>query len=531
MTTPQQTALLAFSARIQAGALLPADIDLLTSVLAEIIPTWGFDGTGAPPDARGVITSDEGNARTWFAALYAVAEGIPVVSTQAVWFIDPVNGKPTNDGLTAATAVDSWATVASRYTGGIPGILPFLNPSGGTLTINVLNSTPVSDPAAVLLNANYGGSVAVNVVGAAQAASHTGTMTTVSAFARTSAGGKIAMTDAGVADFHPFTPSLLVDTTTGGVGWLAEPKSGASATANLSPAYTAQTVGGFPVQSPVAYAATNAYQLIPLISVYLGSLITVNAEPFGGTGNFTQLSFFRIRTTAAISGDVTFITSKTDCTVAYQECQIDSAPVATGQCVVIAANCGNTSPFSSYQGLDSGACEAFAGGFEYAGVIANEGGTVVLDQDNAAFLDTGRGHNVTQNGNLFIGQHGNFETGGGGEMIAVEGGNLIFTPEFATAVIYGTSGGNFCVITYNSGQQLSRGSMRYPNGFAVATFQVNHATIAMPSTPFSPNLSTGVYVGPTTATAANLDAPGPVAGTALAGIATDLKMGCIIVGA
>lgn len=124
MTTPQQAALTAFSGRIASNSLTATDISLLTAALANIIPQWGFGGTGAPPDARGYGgQTDEPNAREWFATLYAEAENFtggsgPVIPPSwlvPAWFIDPVSGNDSNTGQSSGSPFKTWAQLVSTW--------------------------------------------------------------------------------------------------------------------------------------------------------------------------------------------------------------------------------------------------------------------------------------------------------------------------------------------------------------------------------------------------------------------------------
>lgn len=451
--------------------------------------------------------------------------------TQTVWWIDAVHGSPNNSGLVQAQAVDSWLTIAKRYTAGIPGLRPTFNPTGGTCTIHVVGTTPTSDPASVLLNAYYADAAQVNVVGVAQASIHTGTLTSASIFARTSAGGQIAITDATVADFHPFVPSLVLDTTSGAIGSLIEPHTGSSATGHVTVGYSAQTVGVFPIQTQENFTTGDSYELVPLATIYLGSLIAIDTFPSATSTAQPQLSLYRLAFSAEVAGDSVLFTSGS-MSLLVQECISSQELICTEGIFGTFANVAALGAFASFIAAAGASINLIAGGGGYAGAVSGSGATILLDQDWALYGDSNRPHIALNNGTISIGQSSAWFTGGPGEVLAIEGGCVVFSPSFSTCVFYGHSfGTSFIVMTYNAGQPIFPGELVYPNTAAVATFQFNGTpTIGMVSTPFSPNLATGVYVGPTLATAANLDATPAAAGTALAGIAVDLRFGDRIVG-
>ncbi|HTQ41663.1 MAG TPA: hypothetical protein VMI75_02825 [Polyangiaceae bacterium] len=81
------------------------------------------------------------------AGIFGEAFISPLSLSQATWFVDPVNGKDTNDGSTPATAIQSFAELSRRWGKG-----NVLTPAGGTTTVTLLNSAPPSDP----LNFNVG---------------------------------------------------------------------------------------------------------------------------------------------------------------------------------------------------------------------------------------------------------------------------------------------------------------------------------------------------------------------------------------
>jgi len=75
------------------------------------------------------------------AGITGVAFISPITLNQAAWFIDPVNGKDSNNGATPASAVQTFAEVSRRW-----GVGNVLAPPGNTTTVTILSSLPATDP-------------------------------------------------------------------------------------------------------------------------------------------------------------------------------------------------------------------------------------------------------------------------------------------------------------------------------------------------------------------------------------------------
>jgi hypothetical protein len=178
MTTPQQTSLLALQGRLASNSLTAADQSLFTQALTSIIPSWGFGGSGAPPDLLGYGgQSDETNAREFFAILYAIAAGgssgggpvIPTSWTVPAWWIDPVAGSDLNNGTSALTPLKTWAQLVNLWGTNAPilaqnTVITFLSsqPDGtdpviwrpvvrGGFTASIQGTTPTVVTAGVVL--------------------------------------------------------------------------------------------------------------------------------------------------------------------------------------------------------------------------------------------------------------------------------------------------------------------------------------------------------------------------------------------
>lgn len=452
--------------------------------------------------------------------------------TQAVWWIDPILGKPNNPG-TQALPVDSAATIRSRWNAGIAGVRPTINPTGGVVTFHIVGTLPTSDPLAQLLDVDIANDGTMVFMGQPLAPAHTGTLASASAFARTSAAGQITITDAGVADFHPFVPNLFVDTTSGAVGFLVLPNSGASATGTISPGYSAQTAGVSAFPTPVTVSAGDAYKLQPLASAYLGSTFTVRAFPTESAIVFPQVFFYRLHLTEVFTGDSCTIQSAGDVGIIFQECLLDQGQLAINDTFVQYVNCGFTDPVLSIIAANATG-DAF-GGFAYKGLRAVASGFIGLDFD-FVLTGTNQPHVANTYGTIEVGNTSAWiRAGAGGQALACEGGTVSVGPLIqATAVFYGSvpGGATFITMNTNPGQPTTPGTLTYKDtlsGHAAADdFNFNGggaATFLFETTPFSVNLATGVYVGPTTCTVTALDTTPAAAGTALAGIAIDLRSG------
>lgn len=450
--------------------------------------------------------------------------------TQATWWVDPVNGKPTNTGLTQAAAVDSFATIAARTLG--QNAVPVFNPTGGTVTIHVVSTTPQTDPLSVLLNCQLVNGATMIVEGVAQAPTHSGTIATASAFARTNAGGRIGITDGTVANFQPLVGALFVDATAGSVGFLAAPRTGSSATGTVSVPYSAQTPGVFPSPTIGTPTAGDSYQLLPLVGVYMGTELKPQSFPTA-IANASTVYLYRISPYGAFAGDVFQVLADDFVSVAFQECLFANvSPQVTGQGFALFINCGLAQTTgNSLTVAAGGSCEVFGGGYCYNGYLCAIAANVTVDQDFAHYGDQGTGNRPTTSfGNLTVGDASAWMTSGPGEVLAIEGGAAVFTRIFrAGNVFYGNSTGNFIIQTFNEGSPILPSTIRIDNRqSATNTFAFNGTpTFGMLSTPFTVNLATGAFIGPTTPTVTTLDAVAG-AGTGLAGLAWDLKTGCRI---
>lgn len=520
--------------RIASNTLTAAQQAALVEALGIIAPDF------PSPDEISNSIDDFTQARTWIASLYAIAAafgGASVLPTQQIaWYVNAVSGNDANDGASPATPVKTVAQIALRWRGVGGGGKPTLQPAtGNTITVTLQTDIPVTDPLSPILDVNInspgGTPTALIIVGGAKTSGHAGTINTATAFARTTAGGQPVITDVSVANFAPFvgTASLMVDSTTGAVGWLYGPDAGASANGTLSVGYSAQTAGTVPTLVQTAYAGGNAYTLSDVIHASLGSGFTTRSFPEKSTsvtGASAQVFFYRLHLVEANNNDNVQFASPS---VAYffQECQLDHAVQA------VQGGGGFLNCFSfhnlGYQIIGTAVFDFFAGALsgQNAGTItASNAGVALVDQDFAVFSATP--YIATAGGELFIGNAGFWVQGGGNQAIdAGGGGDVVFTPlNAAGTVFYGTDGGTPIVISGAIGQ----GQILYHNDgggtpaadqfkFTHSTFKVGDLTSA-----FGFNATTGAYVGPTTNTLAHLDAA-LGAGTGFGGQAIDPSTG------
>jgi hypothetical protein len=424
---------------------------------------------------------------------------------QTVWHINYLTGLPTNDGLTAGTAVDGAATIYRRWQGGIPGTVPTLPP--GTINFFIDSAVPggnqFADPLGILVNVNGSGTGVILVFqGTAPAQVKSGTLNTVSAFARTSAAGQILITDVTVADYGPFTPTMFHDITTGGIGWLRQPAVGVNATGTITRARTAQTVGafvGFP--TPVTTNAGDSYELIALTSVYMGENCVTNPTGQGPLQVFFYRLHFVQRTPfeGCLTGNTNVIGSFGDF-LFFQECYREFQ--IRGISDVFEINCASK---SSMQCFGPG-FESYAG-FTYTPPFLSMSGNLVLDGDFVIDVLT----NITSSQNATLVTSRGFGTylqvgtasywavnsPNGAFLIGIKGSARFQTLGDGANVLYGTVGGaNPCF----SLRALS--ILQLATGTAVNTFNFENGsteafTINSKTAGYGFNTATGLFVGPT----------------------------------
>ena len=323
--------------------------------------------------------SDGGNLPVQTTGTIGPGSGPTPATAQTAWFQSYATGNNANDGKTAATAVKTAAEIKRRWTGGVNGArvqLPAI-----TITITALDTAPdASDPFSVLLDVDQLAPGQLVIQAAAVAPLHTGTLATVSAFARTSAAGQIIITAADAPNWNTFPmPSLFVDTTKNSVGWLYEPFTGSSANGIITPNRTPATPGTAVGDSQLLAAAGDAYQLVPLVGIYMGNGAEYRNFPASILGNACTATVRRIRSIK--SPGAGFESSQTKprggAALYVQECQLDIELIATN--LTIVQNCWSTTFLGGTLDLDSNSCFFLAGG-SYGG-LSQGGGESIVEND------------------------------------------------------------------------------------------------------------------------------------------------------
>lgn len=433
-----------------------------------------------------------------------IGPGTTPATSQRTWFQSYATGNNNNDGLTAATAVKTAAEIKRRWQGGVAGTrvqLPAI-----TITITGLDSAPDNtDPWSVLLDVDQLGPGQLILQCADQAPSHTGTLSSASAFARTSAAGQIIITAADAPNWNLFPmPSLFLDTTAGGVGWLYEPLSVASANGNVSPNRSAATPGTTADAARTVSTADN-YQLVPLVSIFMGSGATYRCSPAQPAANNCVATVRRMRLikSPAASFDTIQIVPQNFAAIFVQECQIDAEWEMVNFTVL--QNCWSTSFLGASTYAQQNSCFLLAGG-SYAGLSIASGVCVISNDyvfDTASNGGTAFFYTRGQSALIRI---GTCSTWGLAQACSLVTGSLLRIAGFtASDILYGKVGGANPIFNANGNAvvQARAGDATWSSAFNLdsTSFLFNSSNSA-----FGFNTATGVYVGPTTLTNAHMDA-------------------------
>lgn len=445
----------------------------------------------------------------------------------AAWEIDPVNGSNTNSGA-PGSPLKTAAELKRRWQGDLAGarvLLPAI-----TITVTAKTNAPdFSDPWCVLLDVDQlGGGKLILQGDAPTVVINQGTLATASAFARTSASGQITITDAGVADYGPFAclqgAGLFVDTTTGGVGWLYSPATGASANGKISPCFAAQVAGTIGFNTvPIATAAGDRYNVLKCVSIYLGteSYYSTAPAPSAAGATAARAAIYRLHLTRQSDFELCSLQTDETAVIALQECLIDPIWVQIGGCYVI--NCWMNNNKGSHNTVQMRAVNQggiWQNGGAYASVLAtgtNFGLQIlgdyvfdVADGDNRAIRTT-NGQSLAAGAALQLGNVSFWSSAGADPALDVAGGSTIrLTNGFGpSAILYGSLAG-----ANDAAHVAENGCLEWTSSqTAVATFQLNNTTFKLNGSAngwaFDP--ATGLFGGaaagaPTTVTAAHLDA-------------------------
>lgn len=515
--------------RINSNTLTAAQQAALSAALTVINPVFP-----SPDESSAIVDNlEEPAAREWMATLYTIqaefggAGGAVLPTNQTVWHVNAATGNNANSGLTAGTAIQSFAYLASLWKGTAGGGRPQLSPSvGTTITIFVDSLMPNTDPVAPLLDVDLAPGMTLLFEGQTNIVPNvTSILTTASTFARTSAGGKQTFTDATVANFA--TPllagALLMQDTTaprGSVAWLVGPDPGPSATGTSTVFYTPATPGVLATPTIVQPLAADGYTLSTLTTLNLGNGFKTRMFPQNGQAGGVLTSavfFYRLHFALPGSSDVVTFGGSPGVVYAFQECQRDIPIVAAAQGAVLSFNCLD---FHSTGGIAQagGTLEYFAGGASNGtnaggpNITAEQGGVCVADLDFA--LIAMAGNFFAQGGLIELGNVSHWGTSAGGQIIvATDGGEVVLNPLLqATSVAYGTDGGTFCSI--GAGTSFGPGKCTYSqtgSGTPCAD-QFKSTNVAFllgrgPSTSaWGTSTTTGLAVGSTTCTIAHMDA-------------------------
>lgn len=493
-------------------------------------------------DTAQSVPGDEPLSREWIAALYAiVAEGggggggglLP--TNQTVWYIDPINGNDANNGLTPATALATVAQLGLRWKGTAGGGRPIIFPSTGTtITVNLLNDVPSTDPLSVILDVDIAQSASLIIVGAANTPVHTGTILLAGTWSRTSANGQQTLTDSAVANFGVFigfgagTGMFFQDSTNASVGWLYKPDTGSSSSGTIFIPYAPQTAGAPAVPAaPVTIHNGDAYTLSTLRAASLGQGFTTRSFPTesAGIGNVSSVFFYRLQFVEPLTS-VTVDLSAISAGYTFQECQFNHAVNQfAGSSAYVNCFFFHNNGLSVFSG---GTVECVAGGgvsSPSGTVAATAAGLAILDADFAVFSSVGLLCGV--GGQMQLGNVGYWNNAGDQALFVETDGFVNIAPNTqATSVFYGTDGGTSFAVTGNGGS-----IMYFPTGGTPAQTQLkftnNNFSLGLTTSSFGVNTATAAYVGPTTDTFAHLDAA-LAAGTGFGGHAVDNATGSIM---
>jgi hypothetical protein len=469
-------------------------------------------------------------------ALLAMGQGqTPPADLQTPWFQDYVAGKDTNDGLTAATAVQHFAEIYRRWQGGVAGTRPRIPQSVNIFSISPVPPGLFTDPLLRLADVDMAPGAVITVKPLAPTVKRTGAITAVTTpFART-ATGRLKITDAGVADWTSDIDRLFVDATAGTTTWVTA--APAANTSNLAaPRVTfndTMTIAflNAGLGAPVAVAPTNPYSIITPQDVYLGTGSMTRQWPIGGAaGGFNLPSAFLVEGFRAVSqgrGDVTRISAdgvfspdvaQCGANVVLANCRIDTELQMMGG--VFAANCFTSSDLF-IGGPSSVVSTSLLGGYSRASVFLLGGGNV---DDDFSLLGVGPITFAVEGDRNFFGNVGFYGDGSGEAIFNTADADVTFGPDFeAQAIFYGQTLGQ----PFYIGQDNSFGHI---NGqTAVVTFKFDTLTFKLggQTQGWGFDRAAGTYVGPTTFTPLHVDAA-LAAGTGFGGNAIDPKTGAFL---
>lgn len=513
--------------RILANTLTAGQQTLLANALAVISPTF--------PRVDEIATAVPGINMpeiqdAWVAPLFAIAiaGGSSQLDPRSVtqWYVSTATGSDSNSGTAPQSPLKTFAALGAIWRGAQPGggratLTPI---SGTSVTVFLLDAHDPTDPLAPILDVDLNASAALIIQGHTLDPVHSGTFTSVSAFARTSAGGNVAVTDATVANFGALFGLMIQDETTNAVGWVVGPDGSASATGQASIAYSPQTAGELASLTQTNLATGNTYIVNPLFTCSLGSGFTTRSFP-ATDGLGSQVFFYRLAVEQPNFGDAAILASP-GVSYVFQECSIETDAIqALDGAQVLFLN-----TLSVHASISAGAGALveglFGGGVVGGSLIAQAAGTVFADAD---FLVSGSGgFQCFNGGTLSLGAVAHFGTG---PALVAQGGLVDQAANISgLAILYGTCGATAIEAIANGGGPATILYANDSSGTPAANaFKLSNGVIALGKPAnvngFGFNATTGLFVGPTATTIAHLDAA-LGAGTGFGGAAIDPATGC-----
>ena len=442
---------------------------------------------------------------------------------QDAWFVNygPL-GNNANDGKTALTPVARASEIRRRWNGGLQGVTPTL--PAIDIAIQIAGSAPdLTDPLCVLWDL-YGEPDCSVVIDLVTTVKRAGTIAAVpNAFART-ATGQQTVTDLGVADWTSDVDSPLLDTASDALSWVVAGGSPATLAASRAASTTAPTYAEGVANhglAAAAVAATNAYEILTLPTVYFGTGGTFRLA--AGGPNTTGVASVLVRRghgRAAFAGEVFYPNASASfgagqisgALIDFAECAFDQIRNTDGG--VIFSNCrASASAASDTVSGVLGNISAFLAGYARRSVIL--GVQASVDQDFQILGSNTLSCGQSFGAHLGVGSVGNFGRFLDGAAALVMGflfNKINIVPDYdGEAVVYGTTAGQ---AIFNLANEPSLGGGEITAAASAASTFVTDGGAAgyfvmggsAQTTAYGFDTAAGTFVGPTNLTVLHLDA-------------------------
>lgn len=419
------------------------------------------------------------------------SSGDPAILAQATWFIDPSAGNDNDTGL-SGHPLQTWAELTRRW-----GVGAVLNPAGGTCTVKLMGALPSSDAIRLPAHLRLGVDCVLNVDGT-RTTVRSGTLTAVTTINRATSVPWDA-TDSALGSGGAWTANLSqrVRITAGGnlgqTMWVA--KDLGSKKARLSAPATIPNDGTLHVTQGTI--STDAYTVETLSDVYIDEVALGGQWTFSTSGSIVVFSNLNVK------GTITQVSACPDTLVLYSGCSFETCvaqfPGSSGATFL---NCAFLNPV---EGLTIDGAEAnIEGGLLKSGVLTVlNSAAVTLDAD---VLIQGGAVNVGNNSTVSLGRCGIFDSAGDAFTVGIsdttakKGGTStarLQTGVFSSHALYGS--GNTGVGLVVGAGALFLYETTVPVIAGASDFKVGGATSG-----FGFDMTTGLYVGPTTFTWAHL---------------------------